>query len=33
MHKVASVEVEKNIMKANEAIAERNKKLLEDNNI
>ncbi|MDD2643772.1 MAG: hydrogenase nickel incorporation protein HypB, partial [Methanobacteriaceae archaeon] len=33
MHKVASVEVEKNIMKANEAIAERNKKLLENNNI
>jgi hydrogenase nickel incorporation protein HypB len=33
MHKVASVEVQKNIMKANDALAEKNKKLLEDNNI
>ncbi|MBX7076874.1 MAG: hydrogenase nickel incorporation protein HypB [Methanobacteriaceae archaeon] len=33
MHKIASVEVEQNIMKANEALAEKNLKLLEDNNI
>lgn len=33
MHKVASIEVQENIMKANDALADKNKKLLEDNNI
>ena len=33
MHKVASIEVQENIMKANDALADKNKKLLEENNI
>lgn len=33
MHNVASIEVQENIMKANDALAEKNKKLLEDNNV